>query len=83
MRAPDLLARDQARVFEHLHMLGGAGEAHRKGFGQLADRGFAKREPRQHPSPRRIGKRVEHRIESIINHVVNYRLVESDCQPIS
>ena len=63
-------------------MLGRAGEAHSERLGKLADRGFAERKLRQHSAPRRIGKRVENSVESIINHVVEYVQVEYDCQPI-
>src|SRR4051812_5050822 len=81
MRAPDLLARDQPGPLEHFHMLRSAGEAHCKRLGERSDRSLAERELRQHPAPRRIGKRVENSIESILNHVVEYRPPGCDCQP--
>ena len=51
-------------------MLGGAGEAHRKWLGELADRFVAKRETGEHSTPRRIGQCAEGRIKSFFNHVV-------------
>ena len=77
-----LSARDEARGLEHLHMLRRAGEAHLIRFGKLADRGLAERELGEHAPPRRIGQRVEYVIESILNHVVEYRRVNDDCQLI-
>ena len=62
-------------------MFGRAGEAHSVRLGKLADRGFAERKLRQHSAPRRIGKGMEHGIESIINHVVEYVRVNWNCQP--
>jgi hypothetical protein len=51
-------------------VLGGAGEAHREGLTQLANGFIAEGETREHPSPRRIGERMEDCIESLFNHVV-------------
>src|SRR4051812_8716008 len=73
MRASHLLARDEPCRLQHLHVLRSAGESHAIGLGEIADRGFAERELRQHAAPRRIGQRVEDGVEPNINHVVEYR----------
>src|SRR6185437_1462410 len=65
-----LAPRDKARLLEHLHVLGSAGERHREGLGKLADRFFTQREAGEHSAPRRIRQRAERRIESILNHKV-------------
>ena len=49
---------DESCAFEHLHVLRGAGEAHREGLTQLANGFVAEAEAREHPSPRRIGERM-------------------------
>ena len=69
LHPPDLAARDQTGAFQHLHMLGGTGEAHRERLRQFADRLFAEREIGEHAPPSRVGEGVECGIESF-NHVV-------------
>jgi hypothetical protein len=75
-------ADDQTSVFEDLHMLGRASEGHRERLGQFTNGLRAKRQIGQHPAPGRIRQRVECRIESILNHVVEYVAGWFDCQPI-
>src|SRR6478609_9060097 len=62
--AAGALAGDQAGVLEHLHVLGGASEAHRQRLGKLANRPFAKGELCQHPAAGGIRQRGEDRVES-------------------
>ena len=80
---PSLRRLDQARLFEHFHVLRCAGEGHAKRLAKFADRFLAEREARKHSAPGRVGKRPKRRIESIFNHVVYFRLCGADCQPIS
>ena len=70
VRPPLLAPRDEAGILQHLHVLRGAGEAHVEGARKLADRFRAEREAGEHSAPRRIGQRMERRVESIFNHVV-------------
>src|SRR6516162_1637222 len=50
-------ARDQPGAFQHLQVLGDGGKTHRKGLGELADRGLACGQPCQDRAPGRIGER--------------------------
>ena len=70
MTAPGLAPRDEPGIFEHLEMLGSAGEAHREGLGQRANAFLSEGEMRQHPAPCGIGKGAEGGVESLFNHVV-------------
>src|SRR5438270_5305291 len=83
VRAANLAPSDQPRVLQHLHVLGGAGEGHSKRLAELTNRFLAEGEASQHSAPRRVGQRMERHVESIINHVVEYRTCSTDCQPIS
>ena len=76
-----LAAFDETRAFENFHVLRSAGEAHRKGFTQFADRFVAEREAGKHSPAGRISQRPERRVEFIFNHLVNYRTTSGDCQP--
>src|SRR5271167_3018956 len=49
-------ARDQAGPLQHLQVLGDGGKAHRKGLGELVDRGLARGEPCKDRAPRRVSK---------------------------
>ncbi len=74
MRPTGLPPRQQPRLFEHFHMLGRAGEAHREGPGELADRFFAECQVGEHPAPGRVSQRAENGVESLFNHAVELRL---------
>src|SRR3546814_488837 len=73
-------AVDQAGAFEHLDVLGGAGERDLERRGKLADGARLPGERLQHGAPRRIGEGLEHAIQVravrdiglIVNHGVEY-----------
>jgi len=65
--------RDKLRPLEHPQVLGHAGERYFVGRGQIADGGFALRQPRQDAAPGGVGKRGEGGVElrpGILNHMV-------------
>ena len=68
--APRLLAFDEPRALQHLHVLRSAREGHREGLAKLAHRFVAEGEAGEHPAPGRIGQCPEGRVESLFNHVV-------------
>jgi mono/diheme cytochrome c family protein len=73
--APDLLGRDQPRLFQHADVLLHARQGHAEGLGQLGDRGVRPPELFQHPAPRRVRERGEGGVESgprKLNHLVQY-----------
>jgi len=58
---------------EHPQVLGYAGERHFVGRGQIADGGFALRQPRQDAAPGGVGKRRKRGVElrpGKLNHMV-------------
>lgn len=83
MRATTDLAPDQAGLLEDLHMLGRAGEAHREGPRELANRLFTEGEAGEHPPPRDVAQRMKDviKLRIIFNHIVEYQIGCSNCQP--
>ena len=73
---PALLAtQDQRRLFKHLDVLGGIGQRHVEGRGELADGAFSASEGEQHLPTGRIGECVKHLVQLSLlkfNHVVEY-----------
>jgi hypothetical protein len=65
--------RDKLCPLEHPQVLGHARERYFVGRGQIADGGFALRQPRQDAAPGGVGKRRKCGVElgpGILNHVV-------------
>lgn len=61
----------QPGAFEHLHMFGGACEAHREGLGERPDRAFPSPQRGKHAAAGRVGKSREGLIEQVLfNHKV-------------
>lgn len=83
MRATTDLASDKACLLEDLHMLGCAGEAHREGPRELANRLFTEGEAGEHPSPRDVAQRMKDviKLRIIFNHIVEYWTGRINCQP--
>jgi hypothetical protein len=66
-------------------VLRGGRERDREGFGELAHRPLAAREVAQHPAAGGVAEGVKDRIQllrSIFNHVVEYKVMPSNSQPI-
>lgn len=81
--AADLATFDESRFFEDAEMLDEAGQRHRKGIGQCADRAFSVAQPRQHRTPRGIGERGKDGVQmrlSILNHLVHFNARALGCQ---
>src|SRR6516165_5949896 len=69
-------APDQPGPLQHLQVLGDCWKAHCKGFGELADRGFAPGEACEDRAPRRIGERGVGGTEVIGQHAAENRCVK-------
>ncbi len=65
---------DQARLLEHLQVLGDRLDGHLVGRGQLADRGVAGGEPGDHVAAGRVGQGGEHPGE-LVGHGVRPQLI--------
>lgn len=75
---------DESGLLQCFDVLGGRGEGHAKGIGQLSDAALGKGQAVEHRPPRRIGKGMKHSVEmlgSMFNHVVEYIGAPADCQP--
>ncbi|MBA7641735.1 hypothetical protein ES703_49420 [subsurface metagenome] len=76
MRASPHLTPDQPGAFQHLDVLGGSSQRHRKGFRKFAHRALAPRKIAQHLPPRGIAQGVKdgiHLRRVKLNHLVEYR----------
>ena len=75
--AAQLVARDQARIRQHVEMLHHRRQRHRKWFGELTDRqAVGPAQFGEQRAARRIGQRGKGAVErlgSIVNHVVKYK----------
>ena len=71
----DLLGGDEARLFEHAHMLFHAGERHAEAVGELGDRCVRPHQLFEHAAPCRVGQGGERIIEMRLklNHIVQYQ----------
>jgi hypothetical protein len=54
---------DQTRSLQHPQVTRDSRQRNRERLGEIADDGFAAREPRQNRAPRRIGEGGENRIQ--------------------
>ena len=76
----------QSRLLQHLHVLGGGGEGHVEGLGQLAHGARAAGQPPQHGPAGGIAQRAEHTIKRgglLFNHTVEHRVCNQIIQPKS
>ena len=76
---------DEARALEDLDVLGGRGKGHAEGRGEFADVVFAGGEGAEHGAAGWIGQGAKDGVErlgGLLNHVVEDRRAEGDCQLI-
>jgi hypothetical protein len=73
MDAPVLMPHQQPGAFEHPQVLGYGGQGHIVRRGQIANGGFALRQPRQDAPAGGVGKRGKSGVEGrlrMLNHMV-------------
>jgi hypothetical protein len=86
MGAAAHLAADQPGFLQRLDVLRGSRERHGEGFRQLANRSLATGEVAKHPPARGVAEGMKDGTQLTyfwFNHMVEYRRMPSESQPIS